>query len=116
MWKVLKGDSSSSENQESSSKGTSLSKAAAVLPIVPSSASDHIDKNKNNNQRDSTKIDVENLFTQASKVQGNDEFSAMFRSLELSNQEKMAANDENIETSEVSIFAVIILWFFFSEW
>ena len=95
MWKVLKGDSSLSENDEQSSgKGTTLSKAAAVLPIVPSSASHDKDKNANNNQGDSTKIDVQNLFTQASKAQGNDEFSAMFKQLELSNQEKAASSDE----------------------
>lgn len=94
MWKVLKGDSSGSESQEKSlEKRTPLSKAAAVLPLVPSSASQDKDKNVNNNQTDSTKIDVQNLFSQASKVQGNDEFTAMFKSLELSNQEKLAPKE-----------------------
>ena len=104
MWKELKGDSSSSENMGNfSSKGTSLSKAAAVLPIVPSSASHDKDKsqdpyskdkNVNNNQGDSTKIDVQNLFSQASKAQGNDEFTAMFKQLELSSQDRSASSDE----------------------
>ena len=111
MWKVLKGDSTSSETQEKShqktgsvsDKGTALSQAAASLPKVSSPATDNMNKNENNNQGASTKIDVENLFSQASKVQGNDEFSAMFNSLELSNQQKLAAKGENIETGEVCI-------------
>ena len=103
MWKVLKGDSSSTDNM--ANKGPSLSKAAAVLPIVPNSAPHDNDKsqsqdprikdkNMNNNQGDSTKIDVQNLFSQASKAQGNDEFTAMFKQLELSSQDKTASSDE----------------------
>ena len=97
MWKDMLKGSSGGE----SSQGSSLSQAAASLPTVPSTATDNKNNNKNNNETASTKIDVENLFSQASKVQGNDEFSAMFKSLELSNQQKATAKDDRQETAEV---------------
>ena len=97
MWKDMLKGSSGGE----SSQGSSLSQAAASLPTVPSTATDNKNKNKNNNETASTKIDVENLFSQASKAQGNDEFSAMFKSLELSNQQKAKAKDDSQELGEV---------------
>ncbi|XP_060573103.1 5'-3' exoribonuclease 1-like, partial [Ruditapes philippinarum] len=103
IWKQLQA--SQPPAADNSSQGLSLSSAAAVLPRVPSP--DNASKGSNLNQNN-TKIDVQSLFSGASnandtktiqpgaqnaksdsksqysssKVVSNDEFAAMFKSLE----------------------------------
>lgn len=114
MWKQLQ---SSLPAQETSTQGTSLAHAASVLPRVPS-------PNKNQSAESTgTKIDVQALFNQAynsaetqkpakeesevntkkskpvSRVVSNDEFAAMFKSLE----EVHIAEEENREKEKEEV-------------
>ncbi|XP_053379748.1 5'-3' exoribonuclease 1-like isoform X2 [Mercenaria mercenaria] len=118
IWKQLR--SSQPPLAEGSSQGPSLSTAAAVLPRVPSPGTDS-NKGSNSNQN-ATKIDVQSLFSGASsakdtqtkqsgttnvktdnkpqsnksKVVSNDEFAAMFKSLE----EVQISKEENEKETE----------------
>ena len=106
-WKQLQA-SFQSAPPTSSTQGTTLSQAASVLPKVPSPTS------MQSTDSQPTKIDVQSLFSQANKVQteaantkvndnsgkpvkpasrvvSNDEFAAMFRSLE----DVQIADEEN---------------------
>ncbi|WAR13782.1 XRN1-like protein [Mya arenaria] len=108
MWKQLQS-SLPPEGSETDKQGTSLSHAAAVLPTVPSPVPQNMG---GQSPEPGTKIDVQSLFSQASRsdrpvsvgdlenieeppkdkatkprplasrVVSNDEFSAMFKSLE----------------------------------
>lgn len=102
IWKQLQA---SQPAEDTSSQGTSLSKAAAVLPTVPCPETDFT--KGSDSIQNATKIDVQSLFsgaciskdmkekpgsqsgssdgnvsTRSTKVVSNDEFAAMFKSLE----------------------------------
>lgn len=113
VWKQLQ--SSKPTEGETPDKGTSLAQAAAMLPQVVSFDSDS--NTNNQNSATSTKIDVESLFSMSgtvaaadkpvvepakdidhrprskhSKVVSNDEFAALFKTLE-----EVRVSDENNE-------------------
>ncbi|KAL3861178.1 hypothetical protein ACJMK2_007243 [Sinanodonta woodiana] len=106
MWKELETLSSKAKASPNGDKADevspegSLQHAAAALPKVTASMSavlmEEGNKNKNNSHAGyerKTKIELQNLFSEAGKtksmtsgVQSDDEFTAMFKSLEISNQ------------------------------
>ncbi|KAJ8320860.1 hypothetical protein KUTeg_002447 [Tegillarca granosa] len=109
MWKELQSsprstdDSLNSEKRKpSSTQGPSLSAAAAALDKIPKQSmappgAANIDSDQ---PQPTTKLSIENLFTQASqskKSLENNEFSAMFKSLQLSSNNK--TEDDSIIVS-----------------
>ena len=125
IWKQLQ--STQPPVEDNSNQGLSLSSAAAVLPRVPSP--DTASNKGHNSNQNATKIDVQSLFSGASsvndiktiqpgkqiitdnkaqskvsKVVSNDEFAAMFKSLE----EVHISKEENEKKSEVFIILKFI--------